>query len=90
MRISQVLISEQVAEKIWYKHHILPDEAEEVLFSKPVIRRARDGRYLAIGLIDQYVTVIFEYNQGQATVITAYPSSDWQIRLYKRAKKAKK
>lgn len=90
MRIHEVRISERVAEKIQAEHGVLPEEAEEILFSHPVVRRARDGRYMAIGLVDCYLTVIFEFERGVAEIVTAYPCSDWQVRLYKRSKKRRR
>ncbi len=90
MRIHQIRISEWVAEKIQVEHGVFPDEAEAILFSNPVVRRAKDGRYMAIGLIDRYLTVIFEFERGTAGIITAYPCSDWQVRLYKRSKKRRR
>jgi hypothetical protein len=90
MRIRRVLISESVAEKIYEKHRVLPEDAEEILFSNPVIRRVKDGRYMAIGFIHRYLTVIFEYSQGVAKIVTAYPSSDWQVRLYRRSKRKRR
>lgn len=40
---------------------------------------------MAIGLsYAGYVTVFFEYETGTADVKTAYPSSNWQIDLFKR------
>jgi len=90
MRIHQVRISEWIAEKIQVEHGVFLDEAEEILFSDPVVRRAKDGRYMAIGLIDRYLTVIFEFERGTAEIITAYPCSDWQVRLYKRSKKRRR
>jgi uncharacterized DUF497 family protein len=87
MRIYEVRISEEIAEKIQAQHGVLPEDAEEILFSQPVVRRARDGRYMAIGLANGYLTVIFEFEKGAAEIVTAYPSSDWQIKLYKRSKR---
>lgn len=88
MRIREVLISETIARKIWQKHKVLPEETEDLLFSNPLVRRARDGRYMAIGLASRgYLTVIFEYTKGLAVVITAYPAADWQVRMYKKAKR---
>jgi len=55
-----------------------------------VFRRVKDGRYMAIGFINRHLTVIFEYSQGVAKIVTTYPSSDWQIRLYKRSKRARR
>ena len=31
------------------RHNVEPEEAEEVFFDKPFIRRSRDGRYIALG-----------------------------------------
>jgi uncharacterized DUF497 family protein len=72
MRIYEVRISEEIAEKIQAQHGVLPEDAEEILFSQPVIRRARDGRYMAIGLANGYLTVIFEFEKGAAEIVTAY------------------
>ena len=90
MRIHEVRISERIAEKIQAEHGVPPEDAEEVLLSNPIIRRARDGRYLAIGLVNRYLTVVFEFEKGAAEIVTAYPSSDWQIRLYKRSKRSRR
>jgi hypothetical protein len=49
MRIYEVRISEEIAEKIQAQHGVLPEDAEEILFSQPVVRRARDGRYWRAG-----------------------------------------
>jgi hypothetical protein len=62
-----------------------PEEAEEVLVTKPYIRRARKGRYLAYGTtVDgRYLTVIFLYKgKGIARVITAREMTKKERRLY--------
>ncbi len=43
---------------------------------------------MAIGLWKRYVTIFFNYNETlkEAEIITAYPSSIWQIKLYKKMK----
>jgi hypothetical protein len=88
LRIHDVFISEWVADKIWDKHGVSADEATELLYGNPLIRRARDGRYMAVGLSPSgYLTVIFEYHRGVAEIVTAYPSSDWQVKLFKRSKR---
>ncbi len=51
------------------------------------LHQARDGRYLAVGLANRYLTVIFEYEKGTANIVTSYPSSEWQVRLFKRGKR---
>ncbi len=87
MLIRRVRISERVAEKIQKIHGVAPDEVEEILFSQPIVHQARDGRYLAVGLANRYLTVIFEYEKGTANIVTSYPSSEWQVRLFKRGKR---
>jgi len=64
------------------------DEANELLYGNPMIRRARDGRHMAVGVSPGgYLTVIFEYHRGVAEIVTAYPSSDWQVKLFKKSKR---
>ena len=88
MRIHDVFISKRIADKIWDEHGVSADEATELLYSNPMIRCARDGRYMAVGLSPSgYLTVIFEYHRGVAEIVTAYPSSDWQVKLFKKSKR---
>lgn len=86
MRITKVIIGEEVRAKILYKHNVEAVEVEEVLLQAKVMLKSAFGRYLAIGYYQRYLTVVFEYNQGLATIITAYPSSERQINYYKRKK----
>ena len=74
-----------VEEKIFEKHGVGKEEIEEVLLmDEPKCFKARKNRYFAVGFRERFITAIFEYKKGEADVITAYPSSEWQIRLYKR------
>lgn len=88
MRVRDVFISRRIADKIWEEHGVSADEAADLLYGDPMIRRARKGRYMAVGLAaGGYLTVIFEYQRGTAEIVTAYPASDWQVRLLKRSKR---
>ena len=88
MRIHDAFISQRIANKIWEEHGVSADEAIELLYSNPMIRRARDGRYMAVGLSPSgYLTVIFEYHHGVAEIVTAYSSSDWQVKLFKKSQR---
>jgi len=88
LRIYDVFINRRIADKIWEEHGVSADEAVDLLHSDPMIRRARKGRYIAVGLaVGGYLTIIFEYQRGTAEIVTAYPSSDWQVRLFKRSKR---
>ena len=90
MRIHDVFISRGVADKIWEEHGVSADEAVDLLYGDPMIRRAREGRYMAVGLaVGGHLTVIFEYRRGTAEIVTAYPSSDWQVRLFRRSKRGR-
>lgn len=83
MKISKVLIEDKIKEKILYKHNIRASEIKEVLFSNPYVLKTREKRYMAIGKHQRFVTIIFEMTKDTAFIITAYPSSDAQRKLYK-------
>lgn len=89
MIIESVFISNRIKQKISAKHNVYEDEINELLlYDRPIFRKAND-RYICIGFIGKYLTIVFYYDRKikQAEVITAYPSSKWQIRLYKKMKK---
>jgi hypothetical protein len=44
MRLYEVIWKEVFVDKLEQKHRVMPDEVEQVLFSKPFIRRAEKGR----------------------------------------------
>ena len=82
MKIRKIQISVAVQEKIFKKHGLKRAEIEAVFFDAPYYFKMR-ARYLAMGCIGKYITVVFEYNNKVAEIITAYQSSLWQKRLYK-------
>lgn len=86
MKISKVIIGSKIKEKILYKHSIKSSEIRDILLDNPYILKARDRRYMAIGFSQKYITIIFECIENSAHIITAYPSSDSQRKLYKRKK----
>lgn len=86
MIIKRVVISADVKYKIKEKHGVNFEEAEIALLHDPLVYTTRDRLYLAIGFHLRYITVVFTFTKGYAEIITAYPSSDWQIRLYKSKK----
>ncbi|MBW2975138.1 hypothetical protein KY366_05465 [Candidatus Woesearchaeota archaeon] len=87
MIIREVVIDKKVKVKIYNKHGIRFREAREVLLNKPLARKTRDGRYMAVNRAERHITVIFSYYNGIADIVTAYPSSDWQIKLFKKVRK---
>ena len=84
MIVRKVIIGRDVKIKTYYKHGVRFREIREALLNKPLLRKTRDGKYMAINLVERYMTIIFAYYGGTADIITAYPSSNWQIKLFKR------
>ena len=85
MRIQKELIEENIEEKVNKKHGIYRKEIENALFEgKPIFFRTKEGKYVAIGHKEKYLTIVFLYEKQMAKVITAYSSSEWQMKLYKR------
>ncbi|MBI2141443.1 hypothetical protein HYU16_03390 [Candidatus Woesearchaeota archaeon] len=84
MLIREIHLKEAAEEKI-QEHGVVEREAEEALLrDEPKYFKARNGRYMGIGVAQRFITVIFEYADGIATIVTAYPSSKSQIKLYHR------
>jgi len=89
MIINAVSIRNPIKKKLRFKHGINEEEINKILLNnKPVFKKSR-GLYLSIGFKQRYLTIIFGYNKINkiADIITAYPSSKWQINLYKKMKK---
>ncbi len=83
MRIEYIIIEKRIAEKILDKHTVEAAEIKAVLLRNPLIVKSKYKRYMAVGYYQRYLTVIFEYEEKQVKVITAYPSSEAQIQRYK-------
>lgn len=86
MRIQVVKLNEKIKNKILFKHGIIPTELIRTLFNNPFIIKVNRKRFLAIGFVHRYITIIFEKKNNAAHIITAYPSSKAQTRLYKKRK----
>lgn len=87
MRIDGIIIEEGVKRKILEKHNVRAVDIKDVFLGDPLFLRSRDGRYVAIGRSDgRMLAVVFEYGNGTAYVVTAYASSEWQKKLYKKKK----
>lgn len=68
------------------------EEIEKVLLEdKPYFAKTKFGRYVALGKWNRYITIALDYSakSKEAEIVTAYPSSQWQIKLYKRKTKLK-
>ena len=89
MRIEKVIVERNTAVKIYNRHRVTTKEIKLVLKeNKPIFKKVGGGQYMAIGLFHRHVTIFFIYDKQSkiADIKTAYPSSKWQINLYKRKK----
>ncbi|MEK6963739.1 MAG: hypothetical protein AABX70_04885 [Nanoarchaeota archaeon] len=85
MLIKKALIERTIAEKIFIKHGVKTEEIEWALLrNEPKFFRAKESRYLCLAKTNRHITIIFVYEKENAKIITAYPSSNWQVKLYKR------
>lgn len=83
MLIENIIIEDNVKEKILEKHNVTADEIQNVMAGKILVLKTHSKRYTALGLSYRYLTIVFEYENRTASIITAYPSSKWQTKLYK-------
>jgi len=91
MRLYEVIWKEVFVDKLERKHRVMPDEVEQVLFSKPFIRRAEKGRvpgedvYVAYGqtTAGRYLVVFFILKyQTAALPISARDMTQAERRYY--------
>ena len=88
MRIKKIEIKEDVKYKILYKYKVRFSEiTQSILSENKFVRKTKEGRYIAVAKEQRYLTIIFEMDKDIAEIITAYPSSKWQMDLYKGRKK---
>ena len=86
MRFDNVIIEDKAKVKILSKHNIEANEIINVLLSNPLVLKTKLERFIAIGYYQRYLTVIFDNKEKNTNIVTAYPSSEAQIKLYKRKK----
>lgn len=86
MIIKKATISKITLVKINKKHCVRFKEIKKVFLDEPFFKRIKKDVYIAIGFDERYLTIIFSYEKRIATILTAYPSSNWQIKLFKRKK----
>ncbi len=84
MKIKDILIEDKIKEKLLWKHNIKTSDIREVLFNNSYILKVSKNRYMAIGHNHKFVTIIFELMNNLAFIVTSYPSSDAQRKLYKQ------
>lgn len=85
MKIAKILIEVDIQEKILTKHGIHREELEEALLNgKPRFFVIRGNLYFGFTHLHRYITIVIEYDAPCAIIKTAYPSSDWQIKRYRK------
>ena len=87
MRIHEIVWTQDRVDHI-ARHHVVPDEVEELWESKIYLVRSRSGRYQALGqtAAGRYLTCVFERSDepGQVRVVTARDMNDKERRLFWR------
>ena len=84
--IREIRIEPKTKIKIAKKHGVQFTEIKKALMDVPssrYVQRIKNRIYILVHLGNIYLTVIFHFKDGIATILTAYPSSDWQIKLKK-------
>ena len=90
MYIEDIIWLDKIVEKLEGKHHISPEEVEEVFYNEPHIRRAQKGHvqgedlYYAYGQTDsgRYVFVVFVYKRTREALIVSARDMDKKERTY--------
>lgn len=93
MRLREVVWKDAVVAKLEDKHGVTADEAEEILFSRPFVRRAEKGRvkgedlYAAYGqtAAGRYLVVFFIHKQSSVALpISARDMTPGERKRYER------
>ena len=88
MRLTEIVWTPEVIEKIEQKHNVKPVEVEESCFDPSAhIRKARDGRYAVLGRTDagRYLFVVGAYlGRGAMRIITARDMTASEQDLYQK------
>ena len=97
MRLDEVIWKDRFVDKLEVKHGVSTDEAEEILFGKPHVRRAQKGRvkgedlYAAYGRTQggRYLIVFFIRKEPAAALpISARDMTDSERKYYERQAEA--
>ncbi len=95
MQIKDIIWLPDIIDKLDWKHHIVPEEVEQVFESHPLYRRIERGKvhgedlYAALGQTDlgRYLIVFFIHKiSGEALVISARDMEQKDRRQYERKK----
>ena len=93
MRIIDLIWSQQTIDKLAWKHNVIPEEVEEILFGRPLYRKIQRGHvrgedlYAAFGTTQagRYLSVFFIYKTDrQAFILSARDMDSKERRRYER------
>jgi uncharacterized DUF497 family protein len=93
MYIENIIWLPAIVDKLVWKHHVTPQEVEEVLFDNPLYRKIQKGHipgenlYAALGQTDagRYLIVFFVYKTTrEALLISARDMSKKERRQYEK------
>jgi hypothetical protein len=88
-RIDEVVMSSEREEHIWTKHHVTPDEVEEVCYSDPWVLRGRDGSSAVYGRTEagRYLAVfLYPRGSGVFSLATAREMTRTERQRFQRAR----
>ena len=86
-QIREVVFPPHVEEHIWAKHHVTPEEVEEVCLSAPWPLRGRDRRYAIYGRTEAgryLVAFLYPRGRGVFSLATARDMSQMEQRRYQQ------
>jgi uncharacterized DUF497 family protein len=93
MRIVDIIWLPHIIDKLNWKHGVIPEEVEEILFSNPVVRKVQKGHkkgedlYAALGRNEsgRYLIVYFIYKLSrEALILSARDMDQKERKLYGR------
>ena len=95
MQIKDIIWLPDIIDKLDWKHHVVPEEVEQVFDGQPMYRRIERGKirgedlYAALGQINtgRYLIIFFIHKMtGEALIISARDMEQKDRRQYERKK----
>lgn len=93
MFIADILWLQEIIDKLAWKHRVMPDEVEQVLFARPHVRKLQKGHrpnedvFVALGRTEagRYLSVFFIRKVGNvALILSARDMDRKERRQYER------
>jgi len=93
MHIADIIWLPHIIDKLAWKHHVSPEEIEDILFGRPLYRKVQKGHipgedlYAALGQTEagRYLIIFFIYKSTcEALILSARDMDDKERRQYAR------